>query len=96
MLKSIEGIYDQGQIKLKENPDNIPSKTKVIVTFLDSTKPDHHQAKDEVLTNEKIEEKHLQLEEQFKERQIKIEEQQVQMQGQIIEMLKKLSNSSDS
>lgn len=56
MLKSVEGIYDQGQIKLKESPDNIPNKTKVIVTFLDSTKPDHHQAKHEVLTNERIEE----------------------------------------
>jgi hypothetical protein len=30
------------------------------------------------------------------ERQTKIEEQQVQMQGQIIDILKKLSNSSDS
>jgi hypothetical protein len=34
MLKSIEGIYDQGEIILQEKPDNIPSQTKVIVTFL--------------------------------------------------------------
>lgn len=34
MLKSVEGIYNQGEIKLQEKPDNIPPNTKVIVTFL--------------------------------------------------------------
>ena len=33
---------------------------------------------------------------QLEERQTKIEEQQVEMQGQIIDILKKLSNSSDT
>ncbi len=34
MLKTIEGIYEQGEIKLQEKPDNIPASSKVIVTFL--------------------------------------------------------------
>jgi hypothetical protein len=34
MLKTVAGIYDQGEIKLQEKPDDIPSKTQVIVTFL--------------------------------------------------------------
>jgi hypothetical protein len=34
MLTSIQVIYNQEQIKLKEIPVNIPPKTKVIVTFL--------------------------------------------------------------
>jgi len=56
MLKSIEGIYDQGKVILKENPDHIINKTKVIVTFLDSSKPDNSETLDEILSNEKIEE----------------------------------------
>lgn len=34
MLKTVEGIYDNGKIELKEIPQNIPPQTKVIVTFL--------------------------------------------------------------
>jgi hypothetical protein len=36
MLKSIEGIYRDGKIELREAPTNIPDKTQVIVTFLES------------------------------------------------------------
>jgi hypothetical protein len=35
MLKSIEGIYQDGKIELSELPQNISSDTKVIVTFLE-------------------------------------------------------------
>ncbi|MCL1465508.1 hypothetical protein [Argonema galeatum] len=34
MLKTIQGIYRDGQIELNEIPDNIPSQTQVIVTFI--------------------------------------------------------------
>lgn len=37
MLKSIEGIYQQGKIELSELPDDI-SESRVIVTFLESKK----------------------------------------------------------
>jgi hypothetical protein len=40
MLKSIEGIYSQGEIKLTEKPDDIPQNTKVIVTFLPNISAD--------------------------------------------------------
>ena len=36
MLKSIVGIYHDGKIELMEAPTNIPDKTQVIVTFLES------------------------------------------------------------
>ena len=36
MLKSVTGIYRAGKIELVEVPVNIPDKTRVIVTFLDS------------------------------------------------------------
>ena len=54
MLKSVEGIYEGGEIKLQEKPDNIPPKTRVIVTFLNSAKPDFNTSTEEVLTNEEI------------------------------------------
>lgn len=37
MLKAIEGIYNNGKIHLAEIPANIPPKTRVIVTFLESS-----------------------------------------------------------
>ncbi|MTJ46569.1 DUF2281 domain-containing protein [Dolichospermum sp. UHCC 0259] len=55
MLKSIEGIYDQGEIKLQEKPDNIPHKTKVIVTFLNSEQSQSIVSSSHILTNEEIE-----------------------------------------
>lgn len=36
MLKSIEGIYRNGKIELKEEPINITEEVPVIVTFLES------------------------------------------------------------
>ena len=36
MLKSVVGIYHDGKIELIETPTNIPDKTQVIVTFLES------------------------------------------------------------
>ena len=36
MLKSVVGIYHDGKIELIEKPANIPDKTQVIVTFLES------------------------------------------------------------
>ena len=35
MLKTIEGIYRDGKIELKEVPGEVRDKTRVIVTFLD-------------------------------------------------------------
>jgi hypothetical protein len=55
MLKSVEGIYDQGEIKLQEKPDNIPQKTKVIVTFLNSEQSELSISSSQILTNEEIE-----------------------------------------
>jgi hypothetical protein len=54
MLKSVEGIYGQGEIKLLEKPDNIPQKTKVIVTFLHSEQPEPIISSSKILTNEEI------------------------------------------
>jgi hypothetical protein len=54
MLKSVEGIYDRGEIKLQEKPDDIPQKTKVIVTFLTPDRSDSDLATEGVLSNEKI------------------------------------------
>ena len=36
MIASVEGIYHQGQVELREPPANVPDDTPVIVTFLDS------------------------------------------------------------
>ena len=54
MLKSVEGIYEGGEIKLQEKPDNIPPKTKVIVTFLNPIQSESNTSAEEVLTNEEI------------------------------------------
>ena len=34
MLKSIQGVYRNGEIELSEVPDDVPDETHVIVTFL--------------------------------------------------------------
>jgi hypothetical protein len=34
MLTSIEGVYRNGHVELKEPPGNVPEETRVIVTFL--------------------------------------------------------------
>lgn len=54
MLKSIEGIYNQGEIKLTEKPDDIPQNTKVIVTFLNPVQSNSVNKDHQVLTNEEI------------------------------------------
>lgn len=36
MLKTVEGIYRNGQIELLEHPAALPDETRVIVTFLAS------------------------------------------------------------
>ena len=36
MLTNYQGIYSNGQIKLIEEPKNVPEGTKVIVTFLNA------------------------------------------------------------
>ncbi len=35
MLETIEGIYENGQVRLPEPPHNIGDRTQVLVTFLD-------------------------------------------------------------
>lgn len=40
MLKTVEGIYQNGQIQLAELPINISEHTQVLVTFLDPDKID--------------------------------------------------------
>jgi acyl carrier protein len=40
MLKTIEGIYQDGQIQLTELPQNIGDHASVLVTFLDTGKID--------------------------------------------------------
>jgi hypothetical protein len=40
MLKTIEGIYQDGQIQLTELPQNVGDHTSVLVTFLDTGKID--------------------------------------------------------
>lgn len=35
MLKSVEGIYRNGKVELKESPANIAEEVSVIVTFVD-------------------------------------------------------------
>jgi hypothetical protein len=54
MFKSVEGIYEQGEIKLQEMPDNIPQKTKVIVTFLNIESSKSIGSSHQILTNEEI------------------------------------------
>lgn len=38
MLKSVEGIYSDGRIKLSETPDDL-EEARVIVTFLPDARP---------------------------------------------------------
>lgn len=40
MLKTIEGIYQNGQIQLAELPKDISDRSQVLVTFLDPNKID--------------------------------------------------------
>ena len=40
MLKTIEGIYQNGQIQLTELPQDLSDRTQVLVTFLDPSKID--------------------------------------------------------
>ena len=40
MLKTIEGIYQDGQIQLTELPPNVTDRSQVLVTFLDPSKID--------------------------------------------------------
>ncbi len=37
MLKTVQGIYRNGRIKLVEKPQHVAEETPVIVTFLEST-----------------------------------------------------------
>lgn len=38
MLKTIEGIYQDGQIQLTELPQDVSDRSQVLVTFLDPSK----------------------------------------------------------
>lgn len=40
MLKTIEGIYQNGQIQLASLPQDVSDRTQVLVTFLDPSKID--------------------------------------------------------
>lgn len=40
MLKTIEGIFHDGQIELTELPKDVSDRTQVLVTFLDTTNVD--------------------------------------------------------
>ncbi|MGB3641928.1 MAG: hypothetical protein WBA39_30775 [Rivularia sp. (in: cyanobacteria)] len=40
MLKTVEGIYQDGQIQLTELPQNLAESTQVLVTFLEPGKVD--------------------------------------------------------
>jgi hypothetical protein len=40
MLKTIEGIYQDGQIQLTELPEDVSGRAQVLVTFLDPSKID--------------------------------------------------------
>ena len=40
MLKTIEGVYQNGQIELTELPQNMSDRTQVLVTFLEPGKID--------------------------------------------------------
>jgi hypothetical protein len=37
MLTSVEGIYRDGRIELKESPTDVPEGTRVIITFVKSS-----------------------------------------------------------
>ncbi|NJO43499.1 MAG: hypothetical protein HC769_29685 [Cyanobacteria bacterium CRU_2_1] len=38
MLQTIQGIYQNGQIELTEQPQDVSDRAQVLVTFLDSNK----------------------------------------------------------
>jgi hypothetical protein len=40
MLKTVEGIYQNGQIELTELPQNVSDHTQVFITFLNPAKID--------------------------------------------------------
>ncbi|PSB20469.1 hypothetical protein C7B76_06320 [filamentous cyanobacterium CCP2] len=40
MLKTVEGVYRNGQIELAEIPQNVSDRTQVLITFLDADKID--------------------------------------------------------
>ena len=40
MLRSIEGVYRDGKIELTELPGDVQDETRVIVTFLETTRID--------------------------------------------------------
>ena len=40
MLTSIKGVYRGGRVELEEQPNNMRDKTRVIVTFLESSPVD--------------------------------------------------------
>jgi uncharacterized UPF0146 family protein len=40
VLTTVEGIYRDGRIELKNLPNNVPEEAKVIVTFVDSSDVD--------------------------------------------------------
>jgi hypothetical protein len=40
MLKTVEGIYQDGQIELSELPQDVSNSTQVLVTFFDPGKLD--------------------------------------------------------
>ncbi len=41
MLKTVEGIYQNGQIELTEIPQNVSDRVQVLVTFVDPSKIDY-------------------------------------------------------
>ncbi|MBE9117334.1 hypothetical protein IQ249_15655 [Lusitaniella coriacea LEGE 07157] len=43
MLKTVEGIYQNGQIQLTELPPGVRDSTQVLITFLDPNKLDPSQ-----------------------------------------------------
>jgi hypothetical protein len=54
MLKSVTGIYNQGEIKLEEIPNDIPVNTKVIVTFLSNNQSVQIQSVDADINNDPL------------------------------------------
>ncbi|NEQ68584.1 MAG: hypothetical protein F6K21_24405 [Symploca sp. SIO2D2] len=54
MLKTIEGIYQNGQIKLTELPQDVSNHTQVLVTFLEPGKLDSIKLRQLIEQLEKI------------------------------------------
>jgi hypothetical protein len=40
MLTTIEGVYRKGHVELREQPENVPEESRVIVTFLNAAAVD--------------------------------------------------------